>query len=101
MNKTTAAGSVLAGVVLASVSTMGAAQAVDSLPGGSTQNQTVVSPPKSTTVQSNDVSDNQVAAESESLPNTGGPNAMLLGGALALVAAGGATVIVARRRQTI
>jgi LPXTG-motif cell wall-anchored protein len=77
------------------VSTMGAAQAQDSTTPPSVQ------APKSTTVQSKNVSDNQVEAAQASLPNTGGPNAVLLGGALALVAAGGATVVVTRRRQTI
>ncbi len=46
--------------------------------------QTPTTTVDSTDVSDNNVSDNQVAAASESLPNTGGPNAMLLGGAAAL-----------------
>jgi LPXTG-motif cell wall-anchored protein len=40
-------------------------------------------------------------APSSSLPNTGGPNVVLLGGGLALVAVGGVVVLSARSRQRI
>jgi LPXTG-motif cell wall-anchored protein len=59
-----------------------------------------VSPPQDTSVNSNDVQSNDVSDESAALPNTGGPDGLLLGGAVALLVAGGAAVVVARRRQT-
>ncbi len=40
------------------------------------------------------------SAETGILPNTGGPDGVLLIGGVALLAVGGAAVVVARRRQT-
>jgi LPXTG-motif cell wall-anchored protein len=101
MKKIAATGSVLAAVALSVFGAMGAAQAADG-----DSSTTDVSPPQltpnDTTVQSEDVSDNSADAPSSAatLPNTGGPNELLLGGAVALALAGGTTMVVARRRQT-
>jgi LPXTG-motif cell wall-anchored protein len=101
MKKIAAAGSVLAVVSLSVLGSVGAAQATDDGDSSSVSPPSV-SPPTST-VQSENVSDNNASSPTTAattLPNTGGPNEVLLGGAVALVMAGGASVLVSRRRQT-
>ena len=61
----------------------------------------VTLPPKSTEVTTSSRRRNASVEASESgiLPNTGGPEGVLLIGGVALLAVGGAAVVVARRRQ--
>lgn len=57
-----------------------------------------VSPPTSST---NAAAASSPSSASSGLPNTGGPNEYALVGAVALIAAGGASIAVSRRRRTI
>lgn len=92
MNKVVTGLSVAGAAALFSLSTVSAAHAADDTTYPDTN-------PKSTEVQSGNVSGNNSAAAA-ALPNTGGPNDALLAGGAALLVAGGATIVVARRRQT-
>ena len=57
-------------------------------------------PPKNTTVVENEnLSTGSPTAAPATLPNTGGPSESLLAGGAALVLVGGASVLVARRKQ--
>lgn len=56
-----------------------------------------VSPP-SVVSDNSDTTPSGNLASNGTLPNTGGPNAVLLYGAIALIVVGGATVLVVRRR---
>ena len=57
-------------------------------------------PPKSEEVTVSPSNASVESSESGILPNTGGPEGVLLIGGVALLAVGGAAVVVARRRQT-
>ena len=73
----------------------------DTPPGDTPPKSTEVTlPPKSTEVTATPAKASVKAAETGILPNTGGPEGVLLIGGVALLAVGGTAVIVARRRQT-
>ena len=55
-------------------------------------------PLRQTTIEGNVLTASQEQSALAALPNTGGPNALLLPGAVALIVLGAATVFVARRR---
>ena len=57
-------------------------------------------PPKSQNVTVSPASADVKSAQTGILPNTGGPEGVLLIGGVALLAVGGTAVVVARRRQT-
>jgi len=57
-------------------------------------------PPKSTEVTATPTSASVESPKAGILPNTGGPEGILLIGGVALLLVGGGAVVVARRRQT-
>jgi LPXTG-motif cell wall-anchored protein len=94
MKKLLAGGSVVFAAAVMSIGFAGAANAGDyvsppTAPPTPVTPQTVVSAPEVGT------------STPSTLPNTGGPDGIVLGGGAALLVAGGAAIVVARRRQTV
>jgi LPXTG-motif cell wall-anchored protein len=99
---------ILAGLFVTMVAALSAlgfapsAQAVD-CPGYDTQvcgENIETTPPKPSNVEVSPANASVENSQSGILPNTGGPEGVLLIGGAALLAVGGAAVVVARRRQT-
>ena len=91
--------SLFAGMVIAccaAVLGLAAASPAQAYPDANTPTSPT-SPPKVHNVPSQGAA---AAGSSSTLPDTGGPDGLLLGGGVALIAVGGAATLVARRRHS-